>query len=95
MIDETITELTPMIGVKAACEAVGRPRATHYRHHRQSPPPAPPAVKEPARKVSTLLGQLLMLVVEFAGSVGWLIQAAVGWACGVGGCRTNRSGWAV
>jgi putative transposase len=54
MIDETITELTPMIGVKAACEAVGRPRATHYRHHRQSPPPAPPAVKEPARQPRAL-----------------------------------------
>lgn len=54
MIDETITELTPMIGVKAACEAVGRPRATHYRHHRLSPPPAPPAVKVPARQPRAL-----------------------------------------
>lgn len=40
-MDRTITELTPLVGIKAACAAVGRPRATHYRHHRQSPPPPP------------------------------------------------------
>ncbi len=40
MIDQAIEELAPLVGVKAACAAVGRPRATHYRHHRQSPPPA-------------------------------------------------------
>lgn len=43
MIDETITKLTPLIGVAAACRAVGRARATHYRHHRSSPPPPRPA----------------------------------------------------
>jgi len=43
MIDETITELTPLVGVRAACAAVGRPRATHYRHHRKSPAPVRPA----------------------------------------------------
>jgi putative transposase len=42
MIDEAITELAPLMGVKAACAAVGRPRATHYRHHRKSPPPPRP-----------------------------------------------------
>lgn len=47
MIDETITELTTLVGVKAACRAVGRSRATHYRHHRRSPAPPRP-VREPA-----------------------------------------------
>ena len=42
MIDETILELTPLVGVTAACQAVGRPRSSHYRHHRKSPRPATP-----------------------------------------------------
>jgi putative transposase len=39
VIDQAIDELAPIVGVKAACQAVGRPRGSHYRHHRQSPPP--------------------------------------------------------
>ena len=39
MIDDAISELAPIIGTKAACVAVGRPRATHYRWHRKSPLP--------------------------------------------------------
>ena len=39
MIDQTIEELAVVVGVRAACAAVGRPRSSHYRHHRQSPPP--------------------------------------------------------
>ncbi len=54
MIDETITELTPLVGVRAACLAVGRPRATHYRHHRKSPAPARPPRAEPARQPRAL-----------------------------------------
>ncbi len=46
MIDEAITELTPLVGAEAACAAVGRPRSTHYRWHRSSPPPPRPA-REP------------------------------------------------
>lgn len=46
MIDEAIEELTPVVGMKEACAAVGRPRATHYRWNRQSPAPAKPA-REP------------------------------------------------
>ena len=42
MIDEAIEELTPVIGVQAACAAVGEPRARHYRRHRKSPAPAKP-----------------------------------------------------
>ncbi len=53
VIDETITELTPLVGVRAACEAVGRSRATHYRRHRKSPATAP-AAREPARQPRAL-----------------------------------------
>ena len=48
MIEECFNAIEPMLGTRAACAAVGRPRATHYR--RQAPPaqrtttprPAPP-----------------------------------------------------
>jgi len=42
MIDEAIDELGAVVGTSAACAAVGRCRSTHYRWHRQSPPPAKP-----------------------------------------------------
>lgn len=51
LMDQAISELAPLVGVKAACEAVGRPRATHYRQHRKSPPPpkrpSPPGRSQP------------------------------------------------
>ena len=39
MVDQTIAELAPILGKRAACAALGRSRATYYRRHRQSPPP--------------------------------------------------------
>jgi len=42
MIDEAITELEALIGVRAACRATGRAQASHYRRHRQSPAPVRP-----------------------------------------------------
>ena len=42
MIDQAIEELAPLVGVTAACQAVGRPRGSHYRWHRTSPPPSRP-----------------------------------------------------
>ncbi|MGH7702518.1 MAG: hypothetical protein ACREMO_05460 [Gemmatimonadales bacterium] len=45
MIDQVVADLAPVVGVKAACQAVGRPRATYYRQHRQSPPPPRPPRK--------------------------------------------------
>jgi putative transposase len=33
MIDTAIGQLSRLVGVKAACEAVGRARASHYRAH--------------------------------------------------------------
>ena len=53
MIDETITELTELVGTKAACLALGRSRATHYRRYRQSPAP-PRQRREPARQPRAL-----------------------------------------
>ena len=43
MVDQTIAELAPVLGKRAACAALGRSRATYYRHHRQSPPPPRPS----------------------------------------------------
>ena len=40
MLDQTIAELVNILGKRAACAALGRSRATYYRHHRQSPLPA-------------------------------------------------------
>jgi len=42
MIDDAIIELTPLMGVRAACRATGRAQANHYRRHRRSPAPARP-----------------------------------------------------
>lgn len=53
MIDAAFGELEPIVGVKAACLAVGRPRASHYRRGRpprQGPPrprPTPPNALSP------------------------------------------------
>ena len=45
MIDAAVLELTPIVGAKAACQAVDRSRAGHYRAH-----PAGPVVAGPARR---------------------------------------------
>jgi putative transposase len=46
-----ITTLVPVVGPTAACRAVGQPRSSWYRHHRQSPapprPPGPPKRPQP------------------------------------------------
>jgi len=47
MIGVAITELAPVVGTTAACAAVGRARAPHYRLHRKSPPRPRPAPKPP------------------------------------------------
>lgn len=41
VIGQAVAELTPLVGVRAACRATGRSQAGHYRRHRQCPPPAP------------------------------------------------------
>jgi putative transposase len=48
MVDQTIGDLAPVIGKRAACTALGRSRATYYRRHRQSPaPPRPGRERSP------------------------------------------------
>ena len=62
MIEDAINELTPVVGVKAACAAVGRPRASHYRRHRLTPvttrlavePKAQPRALTPAERQEVL-----------------------------------------
>jgi putative transposase len=46
-VEAAVTELVPLVGTRAACVAVGRSRATHYRHHRVGPVPAPRPRVEP------------------------------------------------
>jgi putative transposase len=54
VIDAAINELAAVVGTKAACMAVGRPRATHYRWHRKSPlPPKPARVPAPQPRALT------------------------------------------
>jgi putative transposase len=48
VIDDAISELAPVVGVREACRAVGEARARHYRRHRKSPaPPRPERVATP------------------------------------------------
>jgi len=37
-VDQTIGDLAPILGKRAACVALGRSRASYYRRHRQSAP---------------------------------------------------------
>jgi putative transposase len=46
VIEECFTAIEPLLGTKAACTAVGRSRATHYR--RQTPPPPRSTTPRPA-----------------------------------------------
>ena len=47
-LDHAVATLAPAVGTVRACRAVGQPRASWYRRHRQSPlPPLPP---RPARR---------------------------------------------
>jgi transposase-like protein len=50
MIDTAVVELTPIVGAKAACDAVGRSRASHYRAHPAGPVLHGPAPTPAARK---------------------------------------------
>ncbi len=42
MVDSAIDELTPVVGIRKACVAVGVAQADWYRRHRQTPPPPKP-----------------------------------------------------
>ena len=45
MTDDAIATLSPQIGVRAGCDALGVAQAGYYRRHRASPPPPRPALK--------------------------------------------------
>ena len=47
MIDTCLAELAPVVGVAAACRALGRPRSRHYRELHRQPPLQGPR-REPA-----------------------------------------------
>jgi hypothetical protein len=51
IIDAGVDELTPIVGRKAACAALGRSRATHYRA-RRPPRCGPPAPRHSHRRLS-------------------------------------------
>jgi putative transposase len=46
-LDQAVATLAPAVGTVRACRAVGQPRASWYRRHRQSPPPPPPPPRSP------------------------------------------------
>ncbi|HSK90967.1 MAG TPA: IS3 family transposase, partial [Euzebyales bacterium] len=54
MTDEAIAELASLVGAAAACAALGRPRSTHYRRHRQSLPDAKPPARPRKRQPRAL-----------------------------------------
>jgi putative transposase len=58
MTDAAISDLAPLVGTRAACAAIGEPRARYYRRHRhaplperpvRAPRPQPRALSEPER----------------------------------------------
>jgi putative transposase len=61
MIDTAVVELTPLVGAQAACQAVGRSRASHYRAHPARPvplgPPRPPAPRRRQPRALTVAEQ--------------------------------------
>ena len=52
MVDGTATELAPLMGTKGACQAVGRARATYYRHT-QPADPKPYGTRRPSPRALT------------------------------------------
>ena len=60
MIDECFKAIEPMLGIRGACLAVGRCRASHYR--RQAPAPPGPCTARPAppnRLTDEEIGEIL------------------------------------
>ncbi len=66
MIEQTVTELTPLVGTRPACRAPGASHATIYR--RRSPPPARPARTRPvpARALSLAEREAVLEVLHSA-----------------------------
>lgn len=52
VIDDCFAAIRPMLGTRTACAAVGRPRATHYRHQAPAKPKSSGARPAPLNKLS-------------------------------------------
>jgi len=52
MIEQTVEELTPLIGTRPACRALGASHATIYRRRRPPEPTAPQPRPAPPRALS-------------------------------------------
>ena len=48
-MDAAIGQLAPLVGVQAACAAVGRPRSSHYHRRQGRPAPTPTSRKGQAQ----------------------------------------------
>jgi putative transposase len=60
VIEECFNAIEPMLGTRAACAAVGRCRATHYRRQAPPKPASPPPRPAPPNKLTDEeMGQLL------------------------------------
>lgn len=69
MTDQSVIELTPQLGVRGACEAVGAAQAGYYRRHRQSlapprPEPIPHRQRHQPRALSTAEQQGILEVLH-------------------------------
>jgi putative transposase len=77
-VNEAYLALQPLVGTKAACSALGRSRATHYRRRRgprlgpPAPRPTPPnALSQPER--DAVLDALHGRFVDAAPAQAWAI----------------------
>ena len=63
MIEECFNGIEPMLGTRAACAAVGRPRATHYRHQALPQPKSAAPRPAPSNKLTDdEMGQILAVL---------------------------------
>jgi putative transposase len=66
-LDQAVATLAPAVGTVRACQAVGQPRSSWYRRHRQSPPPPRPprrAAKPQPRALSVVERQQVLEVLH-------------------------------
>jgi putative transposase len=64
VLDQAVATLAPAVGMVRACRAVGQPRASWYRRHRQSPPPPRPPRPAPAPQPRALQARERQQVLE-------------------------------
>ena len=68
MIDESFCQLEPLLGTTAACAAVGRARATHYRHLRPGRTTSPKSRPVPPNKLADAEVDEILTVLRRPGS---------------------------